>query len=334
MGKKVTVKIRKIAYSKLRKLEVYTFYNIVLDVISRYDTKAMRINNACDVLITMQPKAELLKLTDDDLGPHLLTPEVDSLHERRLKFAAIITNQMRILEKADIKEKRHMVELAKHTVYRYLNYLRQNDKVTIESSLNGFFIELRNMPEIKDALCQLGLETYLNELEAAKSAYTTTCAKRTKQQSQSPKGSTTPVQRELQYVMDILFNQVNFYQHVYKDIDYSGLITALNHTIAIYTKKIKTRDTQRKNKKIKAEDNIEAPSEENTKIDGIDKSLSDTTDTTSATLSPTEVKENHQKISPPASTESLKGREKPTNGSMDILNKKDREEKEEDDRDL
>lgn len=330
MGKKVTVKIRKIAYSKLRKFEVYTFYNFVIDAISRYDTKAMRINNACDVLIAMQPKAELLNLTDDDLGPHLLTPVVDSLHERRLKFAAIITNQMRILEKADIKENRHLVELAKHTVYRYLNYLRQNDKVTIGASLSSFFNELRDMPEIKDALCHLGLETYLNELEAAKNGYTTTRAKRNRQQSQSPKGSTTPVQRELQYIMDILFNQVNHYQHVYKDIDYSGLITALNHTIAIYTKKIKTRDTQRKNKKMKAEENTEAPSEENTKIDGVDKSLSEPTDTTSAALPPIGGKMN-QRESPTASTENLKGREKPINRLMDILKKKDRGEKEEDD---
>lgn len=51
-----------------------------------------------------------------------------------------------------------------------------------------------------------------------------------------------------------MFDQVNYYQHVNTDVDYSSFITALNHVIAIYTKLIKTRETQSKNKKLKAKE--------------------------------------------------------------------------------
>lgn len=316
------VEIRKIAFTKQRKEEVYTFYNDVVRVINRYDTKAMYIGDTCDVLIAMHPKAELLRPTAEDEGPHLLTPKVDRLHERRLKFAAIITNQMRTLEKADLTDTREKVKLTKPIVYSYLNYLRQNDKSAMESAINGFLYELELKPEVKAALYELGFKTYLGELKAANSGYENTYAERHSQLSRRPKGSTLPVQRELQYMMNILFNQVNYYQHVYKDIDYSGLITALNYTIAVYTKLIKTRDTKRKNKKLKAQEKTETALEEKTKMEGIEKNQSDTADTASATIPSVEVKEN-QKETPSTSAKNLKGKEKPISGLLHILKKKD-----------
>ena len=323
MDKKVIVKIRKIAYSKLRKLEVYRFYNDVIDIISDYDTKAMHIGDSCGVLIDMQPKAQLLKLTNDDLGPSRLTPKVDSLHEKRLKFAATITNQMSTLEMAGLEDKLDLVKLSKDMVYHYLNYLRQKDKESIDGRIASFFHRLKQEPEVKDALYKLGFKTYLDEFEAAHKRYLKTIAKRNAQESRRHKGNTIPIQRELQNIMNILFDQVNYYQHVYKDIDYSGLITALNHTIAVYTKLIKTRDTQRKNKKLKAQQNAEAPLEEKAKMDGIDKSQSTSDDPESAIIPSAEQKEI-QKETPPASAENLKGKVKPINGLMDILKRKDK----------
>ena len=325
MDKIGIVEIRKIAFTKQRKFEVYTFFNDVVRVIDRYDTKAMYIGDTCDVLMAMQSKAELLRPTSDDIGPHLLTPEVDRLHERRLKFAAIITNQMRTLEKADLTDKRQKVKLAKPIVYGYLNYLRQNDKSAIESAINGFLYELELKPEVKAALYELGFKTYLGEMKAANIGYEKKRADRSAQLSRRHKGSTIPIQRELQYIMNILFEQVNYYQHVYKDIDYSGLITALNHTIAVYTKLIKTRDTQRKNKKLKAQEKADAPLEEKTKMDGIDKSQSTSDDSESATIPSAE-----QKETPLKPTQKSIGNDKPINGLMDILKRKDKERDEED----
>lgn len=271
MAKTNIIEIRKIAFTKMRKLEVYTFYNEVVTVIKEYDAKAMHIGDTCDVLMAMQPKSQLLKLTDRDCGPHQLTPVLDKLHEKRLKFAATITNQMRTLEKADIPNEREMVKLTKPIVYRYLNYLRQKDKDTIVSHISGFFYELRLQPEVKNALYQLGFKTYLDELEVANIEHEKTYNKRRGQLSRRPKGSTLPVQRELQNILSILFEQVDYNQHVYKDIDYSKLITALNHTIAVYTKLIKTRDTQRKHKKLKAEKDAQAALEGKNQIKKVEE---------------------------------------------------------------
>lgn len=322
MGEKVILKIRKIAYSKLRKKEVYRFYNDVIVIISDYDTKAMHIDNSCDALIAMKPQAQLLKLTDDELGPSRLTPEVDMLHERRLKFSATITSQMRTLEMAGLEDKLDLVKLSKDMVYHYLNYLRQKDKESINGIIESFFHRLKLEPEVKDALYALGFKTYLDELETAQKRYFKTYLKRNAQQSRRHKGSTIPLQRELQYTINILFEQLNYYQRVYKDIDYSGLITALNHTIAVYTKLIKTRDTQRKTKKLKSQEIAETALEENTKIDGIDKSQSDSV---SASLPSIDMKGN-QKETPLTSAKNLNGKNKPINGLMNILKRKEKDD--------
>lgn len=272
----------------------------------------------------MHPKAQLLRPTERDLGPHLLTAQVDKLHEKRLKFAAIITNQMRVAEKADFADKQHLVKLAKPIVYGYLNYLRQNDKEAIKSGIAGFFLELKLHPEVKEALYELGFKTYLDELEAADEGYENTRTLRNAQISQRPKGSTLPVQRELQYILNILFEQVDYYQHVYKDIDYTGLLTALNHTIAIYTKLIKTRDTQRKNKKLKALESTDITVEEKPEMDKKQPNNVAVSTEAKTTKDATE----KQKKTPSAIKEKKKENKKPGNGLLDILSKLEKGSKE------
>ena len=323
MRGKDIIKVREIAFTKLRKHEIYNFYNDIVRVIGRYDTKAMHIEDTCYVLIGMQPKAELLVPKVERTDAHPLTLILQDLNEKRLKFAAIITNQMRTVERAGFADKEHLVELAKPMVLAYMNYLRQNDLITIEVLIAEFFSKLRKNPEIKDALFELGFKPYLDELESANNNYKNTLSERTRQLSRRPKGSTLPIQREIQNILSILFDQVDSYQRVYKDVDYSGLITALNHTIATYTKSIKTRETQRKNKKLKAKDEDEAALEEKLKMGRIEKNHSGTVDEVSST-SPTPVSKEKQQAKPSSTPKKKKEKDKPIGGLLNILKKPDK----------
>ena len=250
MRKSPIIKVDKIAFTKLRKLDVWRFYNDIVNVVKDYDAKEMHIDNTCDVLFALQPKTNLL--IEEDYGPHPLTPMINELREKRFKFAGIITNHMRLVENADFSDKQHLVTLVKPLVLRQLSYLRENDLITVDDLVNVFFKEVEKDPEIKEALYELGFKPYLDELESTNSACIEAYYERMSQRSKRRKGSTLPIQRELQNIVGILFDQVDYYQHVYTDVNYFSLITALNHVIATYTKKIKTRDTKRKNKKLKA----------------------------------------------------------------------------------
>ena len=320
------IKVREIAFTKLRKREVYGFYNDIVKVIGRYDTKAMHIEDTCDVLIGMQQKAELLVPKVKATDAHPLTLKLQDLNEKRLKFAAIITNQMRTVERAELPNTEHLVKLAKPMVFGYMNYLREKDLITIEALITEFLDKLRENPPIKDALLELGFKAYLNELESANKDYMNTYSERRGQLSRRQKGSTIPIQRELQNLLRILFNQVDSYQYIYLDVDYFGLITALNHTIATYTKSIKTRETQRKNKKLKAKKDEEAGLKKKLEMGGIEKITSGTVDEVSSTSTIPDQEEKQQSKSSTAAKKK-KEKDQPINGLLNILKKPDKGKK-------
>lgn len=252
MRKVNIVHVRKIAFTKMRKLDVYNLYNQIVLVVNKHYTKEMHIDNTYDLLIALQPKTKLL--LDEQFGPHPLSPVIEKLREKRFKFTALVTNHMQTVEDAGFSDKEHLVKLTKPVVQKYLSYIRQNDLTTVDDLIGVFFRKLKQNSEIKEAFNELGFKPYLDELESTHIEYMDACHKRIELWSKRRKGSTLPLQRELQNILSILFEQVNYYQHVYTDVDYSSFITALNHMIAIYTKLIKTRETQSKNKKLKAKE--------------------------------------------------------------------------------
>lgn len=286
----------------------------------------MKIGATCDVLLGMQEKAKLLEFLDRELGPHLLTPIVSKLHERRLKFAGFIVNHMRVVEQAEFKDTDHLVKLTKLVVQRHFDYLRQNDRETVTQTLYHFFGELREKPEVKDALYELGFKSFLDELQDAHNAYMMTYVERRDHQSSQHKGSTLPVQREIQNILKILFDQVDHYQHVFSDVDYSTFITELNSVITNYTKQIKTRDTQRKNKKLKAQEKTEATLEEKVEMEKKEKmeeNASTTITNSSVDGATTDIQET-QKNKPSEIQSKINGSGKPINGHMDNLKKPDK----------
>lgn len=320
MQRKTIIKIKRIAFTKLRKIEVFALYNQVVDTISKYDTKAMKIDATCEALLGMQAKSNLLKISDREIGPNILTPVLDELHERRLQLAGLITNQIRVFEKAAFKGTDHLVKTSKVVVLEHFNNLRENSRNDVTQLIIQFFDELNDKPEVKEALHELGIQPFLDELQITQKEYKETYSKRLQKNSRRPKGSTLPVQREIQYILKILFEQVDYYQHVYKEVDYSGLISTLNYVIATYTKLIKTRDTQRKNKKLKTQDKAGATLEENQKKDTIDKNEHTTVADTTKPEPTKDVKEE-QKNSPPVNKSNTKKNEKPITGLLDILKK-------------
>ncbi len=326
MERKQMVNIKKIAFTKLRKLEVFTLYSEVMDIVGKYDTKAMHIEATCHVLAGMQAKAELLDVSDKDFGGHPLTPIVGELHERRLKLAGFITNHIRALERVAFDETTHLVDTAKAEVTRHLNYLRENDRGDVTQLIIQFFATLKEKPEVENALHELGFKFYLDELQDAHDAYMKAYGERREQQSAQHKGSTLHIQREIQSVLAILFVQVDSYQHAYLDIDYTALILELNYVITSYSKQIKTRDTQRKNRKRKAQEKaegVESDLQEKVEVEEAVDDLPATTLDTAVAKTTSDVTEKQQKASPTV-THIPEEKGKPITGLLDILKKPDK----------
>ncbi len=248
------IDIHKIAFTKLSKMDVYTFYNKVVIVAQQHYTDDMHIDSIYDLLIAAQSKNRLLTESEEGSGMHPLTPDINELKEKRFKFAGLIADQMRTLEKAGFADKMPMVKLIKPVVVSHLVGLRENNQQVVSQLVTLFFKQIKNESEVKEAFYELGFKLYLDELESIDIAWNKAFNKRIQDRSKRHKGSTLPIQRELQKIMSMLFEKVDYYQHIYKDVDYTMLISSLNNVIASYTKQIKTRETKSRNKKLKAKE--------------------------------------------------------------------------------
>lgn len=248
MEKKRFIKVKLMAFTKLRKLEVYSLYKEIMEVLQAHDLKQLRIDNSCEVLISMQSKAELLNLQESDMGGNDYTPQMDVLHEKRLKFANVISSQMRVWELASFEHQKELLKLVKPTVEKDLYYLSRKDRVAVEETINQFFIDIEKYPKVNAAMIELGLQSHIDELQTANSDYKKLHLKRNSELTASQTGSTLVFQRELLRLIKVLLQQIDYNQHLYTNVNYTKIIGELNQIVVTYSKKVKTRNTKRKNK--------------------------------------------------------------------------------------
>lgn len=239
------MKIKKISLSKLLKLELRSFIEKVISIISTYDTKALHLHATFQLILDQRPNIDLLK---DLPGPNILTEKLNESMEECLNYAAIINSQLRIYARLRDEKTRRLVSISRPKVLLYLNYLRQNNTTNILGLMSGFFIDLENNPEIKEALIDLGLGEFLQELQNARMIYDKVESDRLDSKAQRPKMDSKVIQKELQHLLRTLFNQIDHYQGAYKELDYQPMINKLNELIPTYTNIINTRATVNKKK--------------------------------------------------------------------------------------
>ena len=102
------------------------------------------------------------------------------------------------------------------------------------------------------------MKFYLDEMKKANDEHYKLSNERSRDISQRPKIDSKAVQKEAHYVLRSLFEQINFYQFTYPDIDYSGLISEINVQIARFSGLIHTRETCNNKRKNKAKASAEA----------------------------------------------------------------------------
>lgn len=243
------VKIQEIALTKILKLELPQFVKKVTACLEKHNLEALKLQDAYEMLADQRSKMALLRAP---YGKHILTPQIHQLHLKRLKYAAAITTQINFLRKMDMEDTRDLVELAHPFVKLHLYYLRQNNQFVIGQIITVFFDQLNKSPDILNALETLGFKFYLDQLKIANDKHFKLCNERSKDISQRPKIDSKAVQKEAQFVLRSLFEQINFHQFTYKEIDYSPLISEINVQITRFSELIHIRETCNKTRKDKA----------------------------------------------------------------------------------
>ena len=193
-----------------------------------------------------------MKLLNVPYGPHPITQRIYELNVTRLEHATAISMQINLQKKLAIPHKRELVSKTYPAVRDHLHYLRQNNQPTIDRTITIFFNHLRENPEVLHALEKLELKYNLQELQKANEKLNKLSSIRSKEISQSPKSISATVQKEAQYVLRAVFEQINFHQFSYEDLDYSPLISELNRLTARFKGLNNTRASRGKTRIEKA----------------------------------------------------------------------------------
>lgn len=253
------ITIRPISLSKLPKLMHNQLVSQVIDVLEKYDLKALRLEANMEMLLDLS--TQLLKL-EEDYGPHPLSKDISEVRERRLELAGFISSHMQLLMRVDMKNQRKAVAIAKYPVRACLLGIRKNDQRKITGKINQFFLVVDRDPKIQEAFRQLGFQDHLDELRLMSATYTSLFLERNSSISKRPTRESKSIQKYCQAVLRNLFEHIDLLQTTYRDQDYSLLIVSLNTILAKYTRNIKLRVTYNKKRaKAKAAAKIAAKME-------------------------------------------------------------------------
>lgn len=260
------VKIQQIALTNLLKLELPQFVKQVTKCLEKHNPEALKLKDTYELLKDQRSKMALLKVC---YGKHPLTEQIRQLHLKRFEYSSAITSQIIFKSKMGLGDTRKLAQLAHPIVKLHLYYLRQNNQFEIDQIITIFFKQLNENPEILNALETLGLKYYLDELKSANDLHYKLSNERSSDISQRPKIDTLAVQREAHYVLRGLFEQINFYQFTYRDIDYSKLIGEINGLLSRFSGLIHTRKTCNKTRKnkVKADEAKVQPADNKPKVE-------------------------------------------------------------------
>lgn len=239
--------IKKIPLSRLFKIEVPNLLKDIVESVAKHNPEALHLQDLYNLLKLQMDKAIVLTKS---YGKHPLTEELTRLHKKRVGYAVLINMQLKSLAQMDCEKTKLWVKQAQLISKGRLTYLGQKRQVDVEFKITEFFSQLRHSfnTECLKAFVGLGLQHFLDEMENANLKHKELSYERIRDIKDRPKTSDRVLERETERLMQLFFEQVNFYQKIYKDIDYSPLIREINVELTRNSKLLKTRIATNKRK--------------------------------------------------------------------------------------
>lgn len=243
------IPIRPISLSQMIKLDHKSLVTSIIDVMKQFDLKALQLEAGMNMLMELRPQTLKLEV---EHGPHPLTKDLKQINERRLELAGVISTHLQVLERAKIERQRDDVHTVSFPIRDHLLGIRKENRVATTELISKFISVVEKNGEVKEALERLGFVEFMNEMEAANNTFMELHRTRNSSTTKRPTRESKAIQKECQAVLRNLFNHIELAQSIYKDQDYTSLITNINTVLAKFTKTIKRRATYNKKRRAEA----------------------------------------------------------------------------------
>lgn len=237
--------LKKIRFSRLRKLELSVLAKSVIEIVEKNDPETLRIKELFDSLVEQKPHIEHL---DVGYGPHPITTELDSLRQQRIAYSQGIMNQMKTIERGKMEGMKESLKVAQPVANLYLKNLSRNSSRIITEKVIRFFNKIEESEALETAFDTLDLTTYLDQLQSVNSTLIELFNNRRFSISERPKGMTPFFVKSITDIMRKLFLQIELAQFKNPELNYTPLIDELNDELISFEKTINMRASYNKKK--------------------------------------------------------------------------------------
>lgn len=240
------MQLKVISLSKILKLELPELVNEVVRILEKYNPDDLGVRGVYNLLKNDQQQTKLLKVT---VTSNPLTEKVQLLREKEFKCVGAIVSHMHFIVRADIESMRPAARIAMPVVKSYLHGLRKNNESVVNEIIHQFLELLNDHTEVYNALSDLGLQPFVDELKIVNGEKMKLVAKRDEYIAKNKaKANSRAVQKEARNNLKLMFDVIWALNASTNDPNFDSLISELNVLLIRYETIINTRKTHNRNR--------------------------------------------------------------------------------------
>lgn len=164
MTKVAQLKLVKIPFSKLLKVEVSRFAQRMIELVKKHNPEVLHIKELFDALVAETPRINNLK---DKYGPHPLTEELRNLRKMRTLYVSAIRFHLKVVIRENESNVNMDVKMVSDEINHFLKSLSlSRNEEMFNQKITQFYAAIENNEELSNALASLQFAPDLDKLKA------------------------------------------------------------------------------------------------------------------------------------------------------------------------
>lgn len=244
------LKLVKIPYTKLLKVELSRFAQRIIEIVENHNPEDQHIKELFDALVAETPRINNLK---DKLGEHPLRKELRELRKMRALYISVIKLRLKVVIREDESGLNEDVKTVKYEISHFLNnlILSRNEEM-FNQKITQFYAAIKNREELSNALASLKFAPHLEELKAVHAEMQRVINARLVSIAKRLQETTAELTKAVLTAIKNMIKQIEIALLLNPELDYAPLYNQKNQLFAEYRTIIKKRAlfNKRKTEKI------------------------------------------------------------------------------------
>ncbi|NLZ95634.1 MAG: hypothetical protein GX921_07425 [Bacteroidales bacterium] len=251
------LKLVKIPFSKLLKLELSRFAMRMIEIVEKHNPEELHIKELFDALVAETPRINNLK---DKYGAHPLTEELRELRKMRALYISTIKFRLKVVTRENEVGVNEDMKTVKDGINHFLHNLSlSRNEEMYNQKITQFYAAIENNEKLSNALTSLQFNSHLNKLKAVHAEMQSVINARLISIAKRQQETTAELTKVVLTAIKNMIKQIEIAPILHPALDYAPLYNQMNQLFTEYRDIIKRRALFNKRKAEKI-DNEESES--------------------------------------------------------------------------